>query len=161
MTETISADGVRNLMDRNDVSKAFLERLANRTRSSRFTTVEHVIRFTRGTRKDVVELFKSLEELGLGAFIPGRRGGQSRFEWHVRLTDVGQAAIGEVEEIEQATEHELEEEDEEDEEEEGMVSHEYTLRPGAKVEFSLPSNLTQKEADRLAMFIKTLPFTDE
>lgn len=116
--------------------------------------------WTKGSRAEVIELFKRLAEHDLGTFVNGRRGGQSRFKWGARLTDVGQAYAGEIEEIEQVGEEDLEEEmysfaDDE------TLDHEYTLRPGVKITLSLPADLTRYEAKRLADFINTLPFDEE
>jgi hypothetical protein len=38
-----------------------------------------------------------------------------------------------------------------------MYAHSFRLRPDAEIALKLPENLTEKEADRLATFIKTLP----
>lgn len=38
-----------------------------------------------------------------------------------------------------------------------MLAHSYHLRPGLQVSFDLPSDLTEKEADRLTLFIRSLP----
>jgi hypothetical protein len=38
------------------------------------------------------------------------------------------------------------------------LRHEFQLRDGYKVAMDLPSDMTEKEAERLALFIKALPF---
>jgi transcriptional regulator with XRE-family HTH domain len=38
------------------------------------------------------------------------------------------------------------------------IRHSFHLRPGVSVSFALPEDLTPGEADRLARFIKSLPF---
>ena len=42
----------------------------------------------------------------------------------------------------------------------GDVVHSFNLRAGKAVTFTLPVDLTQREADRLAAFIQTLPLDD-
>ena len=167
MNKKIKVQKVRDLVNLNDVSSRFFERLAERTKNSSQTTVEHVIRLTKGERKDVVELFKELEDLQLGHFIPGRRGAQSRFEWRVRLTDVARAAFGEIDEIEEADHDDLDDETEVVIEEDTdantdnfMLEHTFALRADLHIKLTLPADLSEKEADRLSMFIKTLPFAD-
>src|SRR5690349_6249108 len=38
------------------------------------------------------------------------------------------------------------------------IRHSFHLRPGVSVSFALPEDLTPGEADRLASFLKSLPF---
>lgn len=158
MNKTFNIAKIRDLAKKNETNRAFFDRLADRSKNSRITTVDSVGRLTGGTRREIVELFKEMESLGLGAFVLGRKGGQSRFEWNARLTEVGQAAIGEADEIEQVAAAELEEDADPDIDSVKMVSHSYALRPDLTVTLELPSDLTQQEADRLATFTKTLSF---
>lgn len=39
----------------------------------------------------------------------------------------------------------------------GMLQHSFHLRPGFQVTIELPEDLTEREADRLARFIQSLP----
>ncbi|MFZ2981516.1 MAG: helix-turn-helix transcriptional regulator [Sphingobium sp.] len=39
----------------------------------------------------------------------------------------------------------------------GMLQHSFHLRPGLQVTIELPDNLTDREADRLARFVQSLP----
>ncbi|CAB3800725.1 hypothetical protein LMG28688_05217 [Paraburkholderia caffeinitolerans] len=162
MHKSFNVDEIRALADESEINRQFFDRLANRSKNSRVTTVDHVVRFTRGSRREVVDLFRAMTELGLGEFVLGRKGAPSRFEWQARLTEVGQAAIGEADEVELVEADELEDDadaDELDMAEVEMLPHFYVLRPGlSPVHFSLPSDLTQQEAERLATFIRTLPF---
>ena len=140
----------------NEVNRAFFEALTSRVKNSAETTVLQAMAIAKGERHEIVELFKRMEDLGLGHFWVGRRGGQSRFEWSVRLTEVGQVYAGEMEVVESASKDDLDEEpldivfD--------VVDHEFSLRPDFKVEIRLPTSLTQREAERLAAFVLTLPY---
>jgi hypothetical protein len=69
------------------------------------------------------------------------------------MVSVGQAAAGETEQVEEMTEEELREE-----EGEPLLRHTYRLRPDVVVDFDLPRSLTPAEAERLAQYIRTLPF---
>jgi hypothetical protein len=40
----------------------------------------------------------------------------------------------------------------------GLLSHSMWLRPGIQLEFSLPADLTQAEAERLCTMVRALPF---
>ena len=121
---------------------------------------------TRYGRRDVVDLFKQMTELGLGTFIVGRRTGVSRFEWSLPMADVAKAAFGEfdlndIEPLENEELEELEAEEEEEEEEVAgfdSVTHYLALRPrSAPVVFHLPADLTEHEAQRLSRFMLSLP----
>lgn len=158
-TKPVNREKITLLAAVNEVNTLFFETLARRLRNSAVTTVEQAMEFAKGERREIVELFKRLEELELGAFVIGRRGAQSRFEWWVRLTDVGQAYAGEIDEIEPASQEDLQEEVESFEDE-LLVRHEYRLRPELKISMDLPVNFTKREAERLANFIATLPYED-
>lgn len=43
------------------------------------------------------------------------------------------------------------------ENEAGMLQHSFHLRAGLQIAIELPENLTEREADRLARFIQSLP----
>lgn len=139
--------------------RTFLENFAARDRDRRVTTVDWMTNKFGVSRAIVVAFFKELAAIELGRFVSGRRGQQSRFEWLTRMTEVGMAAIGESEEIESITEEVVDEFDEaSDEGDESVITHSFVLRRGhEEIKVSLPADLTEKEAERLAAFIKTLP----
>lgn len=159
MTEKpVNREKILEIAGQSDVNRSFFELLSRRHRNAAVTTVEQAMEWTKGERREVVELFKQLDETAIGTFVIGRRGASSRFEWAVRLTDVGYAYAGEIEEIEPASQNDLEDEIVLNEQ---LVEHEYRLRPDLKVVLSLPSNLTKREAERLSSYIATLPYDDE
>lgn len=157
-SRTVNREKILEIAALNDVNRSFFELLSRRHRNAAITTVEQAMEWTKGERREVVELFKQLEGATIGTFVIGRRGAQSRFEWSVRLTDVGYAYAGEIEEVEPASQNDLQDETGLDEQ---LVEHEYRLRPELKVVLSLPSNLTKREAERLSSYIATLPYDDE
>lgn len=154
----VNRDQILEIAGQSDVNRSFFELLSRRHRNAAVTTVEQAMEWTKGERREVVELFKQLDETTIGTFVIGRRGAQSRFEWAVRLTDVGYAYAGEIEEVEPASQNDLQDETVLDEQ---LVEHEYRLRPDLKVVLSLPSNLTKREAERLSSYIATLPYDEE
>jgi hypothetical protein len=133
--------------------RTICDELAARSRSTRFTTVDRTVERTSLDRATVIEVFRRFEQLDLGKFTVGRRGQPSRLEWRYRLQDVGQAAAGELTEIDEAGTLE-------DEEAAAArtTRHTFQLRPESSIALELPSDLTAHEAQRLAEFIKTLPF---
>jgi hypothetical protein len=154
----IDLKALRNLYQSDKVARAFLDYAARRQRNAVETPVDRVRMNLRhegcaASRKDTIELFRKLADIGCGEFVVGRRGRESRFLWSVGLVSVGRAASGESEEIERITE-----DDSSDDETSDTLTHRFHLRPDNTVEFDLPTNLTESEANRLADYIRTLPF---
>jgi hypothetical protein len=144
---------LRHAYQRDEALRTVCDELAARGRSTRSTSVDRAHERTGLDRAAVVDVFRRLEKLDLGKFVVGRRGQPSRLEWRYRLQDVGQAAAGEITEIEEAIGV-----DEEEASASRTTRHTFQLRPESAVTLDLPSDLTQHEAQRLAEFIKTLPF---
>ncbi len=137
-----------------------------REKDSKETTVDRLEKVIQSEghspqRGDVVSLFKELESAGCGKFWVGRRGAPSRFAWDVSLRSVGRAAASitdRVDDMAEDTEEDEEADFESGSAEDEAITHSFHLRPGVCVRFSLPADLTPKEASRLADFVKTLPF---
>lgn len=127
------------------------------------TTVEHLEKEAGGDRSRIVAYFKTLDDLGVGVFIPGRKGHPSRFQWNYSSQCIGKIAAGENLELEPVSS----DADDGSREPEirnrmsGMVEHNFQVRPQVRVSFTLPVDLNEKEARRLAEFIRTLPFDTE
>ena len=107
-------------------------------------------------RGEIIDVLKKLDDLKIGRFLVGRRGAVSRFEWDFSLRSVGKAAMGEgtVEPV--AAEFDEGEEAQPS----AVIRHEYRLRSDFAAHIELPADLTAREANRLADFVKTLPFVD-
>lgn len=135
-------------------AKAMLDDFASRTRNQRVTKVDQVFNRLRGAnvqRREVIALFRKLEELGHGKFIEGRKGHFSRFVWSSSPIDVGKAAQGDETpispvSIEVEADNNLVE----------MREYAYPLRSGTDATVIVPVDLTEREADRLSAFLKTL-----
>ncbi len=144
------------------VPKAVFDSFARRQKNSAKTTVDRLQSSLRQEgydipRSELVAFFRQLEEANCGQFVIGRKGHPSRFEWITSLISVGQAASGEVTKVDTIAESGSVEEAEEDIDGQ-MLDHRYLLRPGLELKFTLPQDLTQGEASRIADFVRTLPF---
>lgn len=110
--------------------------------------------------------FRDLGELGFGRLIIGRRGAETRFEWSVPMQDVlaqlpqtgdsqpvppeqGDHPVMRTPSVDSGGSDVVD------------VAHRFVLRRDFTVEVSLPVDLTAAEADRLASFVRTLPFEGE
>ncbi|MGI0133655.1 MAG: DUF262 domain-containing protein [Candidatus Micrarchaeaceae archaeon] len=93
-------DGLRQLYLESAIAKAFFDRIAHRERGQSETKVDRIRYLLKGQghefhRREIIELFRKLEEQGCGQFVPGRRGWPSRFVWSSEMTSIGRAAAGE------------------------------------------------------------------
>lgn len=118
---------------------------------------------------DVLEVVKQLDALELGTYIQGRKGHKTRIEWAsgTCLSELGEAAIPVVDDM-VATLDLRTGADEISNIKDGstltgtarpavpVIEHRYQLRPGIFLEFVVPTDLTQLEAQRLAGFVGTL-----
>lgn len=160
-SDSIDSTSLRKLYAASRSAKAAFDHFAQRQNNSAQTTIDRLQAALRASgqdvsRRDIVDLFKALEEAGCGTFKIGRRGKPSRFEWSVGLTDVGRSAAGEHIKVEAITQAEQEDLDEDANSEE-MVEHRYRLRADLELCIPLPSDLTPSEAGRVADFVRTLP----
>ena len=156
----MNQDKVKRLYSKDQTARIFFDHMASRERNQSETKVERVIRILSEegqhiARADVINLFKKLQEIGCGQFVTGRRGWPSRFVWSVSLISASRAAIGEQEEIE-----ELPQTDSLKDDEAGNITHSFHLRPDYELKLELPIDLTPKEAERLASFVKSLPMEE-
>jgi hypothetical protein len=98
-------DALRQLYMDSPVARAFFEHAARRERDQSETKVDRILVRLRADghecrRREVIDLFRKMQDQGLGQFVEGRRGWPSRFVWSTGLTSVGRAAIGEPQIIE-------------------------------------------------------------
>lgn len=157
----MNEEALKELYEESDVAKAFLDHMASRQRGQSETKVDRILRvlndegfeFSRG---DIVALFHKLEEIECGQFVVGRHGWPSRFVWNTNSLTVSRLASGEGQEAAEVEEEEEELLEEEDE----LLTHTFNLRPDLVITISLPADLTTKEAERLSLFVKSLPMEE-
>lgn len=154
-------DGLKALCSENDVAQKLFAGFAGRAKDARETTVVRAAWLAGADYYAMLAVFRELDQLGAGRFIPGRHGYQSRMEWAFSIRSLGQVAQGQKAKPEEVAADAIVE-DETDEAGPGSgvksLRHEFQLREGFRARFDLPSDMTDKEAERLAAFIKTLPF---
>lgn len=138
-------------------ARAVLDHLAGRERNRGATSVDSLLVGIKKdgrdiSRAEVIRVLRSLDAFGCGKFLVGRKNNKSRFQWDVGLVSVGQVAVGETEEIV----YEVPEEG--DDMDVDIIKHQFQLRTDEAITIELPANLTETEAQRLAAFVKSLPF---
>lgn len=157
MSNQSNYDRLHALYKNEKSARAVLDHFASRERNWRITSVDRILTNLASegealSRADVISVFRELETFGYGTFVAGRKGWPSRFEWQAKMVDVGRAATGEIEQVEDLSEDEV------GEEEAGSVKHIYRLRSDVTISFELPSDFNSNEAHRVARFVETLPF---
>jgi hypothetical protein len=101
-----NVDMLRQLYKQNPVAKAFFDHAARRERDQSETKVDRILVLLNGAgghefqRREIIDLFRRLQDQGCGQFVEGRHGWPSRFVWSTALTSVGRAAAGESQTIE-------------------------------------------------------------
>lgn len=159
----VDIKALKRLYANSAVAKAAMDYFASRQYNSGSTKVDRLERTLAQAeyefpRRDVIGFLRQLEGLGCGTFVIGRRGQPSRFEWGVQMISVAKASKGEEQAIKRLDPVEVPREEDEEDVPAGTLRHPYRLRPELTISLDLPSDLTMKEAARLAEFIKTLPF---
>ena len=123
-------------------------------------------------RQNVVAFLKDLEQWKLGDFKAGRRGYDSRLESPISLRKIGQTArqadrkeASDVADVSEDSEdiHCKSGNDALPPNSNGIphrqnLTHQFLLRPNYLLTVKLPVDLTRAEANRLAEFVKSLPF---
>ncbi len=104
-SQTPDVDALRQFYRDNTVAKAFFDHVARRERDQSETKVDRILVRLRADghnfrRREIIDLFRKMQDQGLGQFVEGRRGWPSRFVWSTGLTSVGRAALGEPQTIE-------------------------------------------------------------
>jgi len=158
MPNTVTDDKSKRLSDLyadSESAKVILNDFAERFRKRRVTTLDQILNRAAGvSRPEAIRVLRSLEDIGCGEFIEGRKGHPSRFAWTDDLTAVGRAARGEVTSVSP-----LEDEEEDDTDKKNLFEREHPLelRDDYIARVRVPADLTEREAERLATFIRSLP----
>jgi hypothetical protein len=168
---SVDFQSIRQLYQSDSSARTILDEFAGFRRNTSTTALEQLLfRLTSAgkpvPKSEVIEVLRKLEQFGCGDFITGRKGHATRFEWTYPLSKVGKIAAGWHPLEAPETNQELTEASEDEDLDEladppadlGAIDHSFQLRPGYRVEIRLPSDLTNREANRLSDFLKTLPF---
>ena len=133
------------------------------------TTVDDILADGEVPRRQAINLLRDLESLGYGAFKVGRKGHPSRFEWSIDPAELAAA-------LDAGGEPDCDDDDEPSETltvnhdelalaelprartTERDIAHQYVLRPDCRVSLNLPDNLTRREAEVLADWVRNLSF---
>ena len=104
-TKSPNVEALRQLYNQSRVAKAFFDHAARRERDQSETKVDRILILLKADgnafqRREIIELFRTLQEQGCGQFVEGRRGWPSRFVWGAEMTSIAKSAAGGVHVIE-------------------------------------------------------------
>jgi hypothetical protein len=149
----IDMDRLKSKYAKNPLFRTLIDFLAQQETDEKYITVDSLeLRMAKVglsvTRTDVIRMLQALHGHGCGWFIIGRRQQVSRFWFNASGTQLSKEISGKGVPAAPASPQLT------------MLTHKFRVRPDVEVSFDLPSNLTAKEVDRIADFLKTLPFED-
>jgi hypothetical protein len=141
---------------------AFFEWASGVRNTPRETTFEELQATLKITKLEARQFAADIEEAGIGTRIFGRRGLKSRIRWIYTLPSVSKAAreLSDTLEVASQTNFPAIREGNEkgaSSDHPDDAEHFFRLRSNMRISFRLPRDLTTKEADRLAAYIRTLP----
>jgi hypothetical protein len=144
---------LRALYSADENARALFDWAVDRQRDVSGTTVDRICEITAANRNSAVELAKKLDEIGCADFVVGRRGAKTRLEWKFSLKELGNVAAGHS--------NQLSPQEDSDEAVAAsnlveMRSYRFPLRSDLEISVSIPVDLNQREAQRLANFLQTL-----
>ena len=150
------SEKLHQLYHSNNAARALLDYFASRERSSKKTSVDRAEAVTGEDYYDLVNVFKELESIGVGKFVVGRKGHESRMVWQYDIISIGQAARLEEEELE-AVPSDADEDDGKPNSIE-MKEHQFYLRPDLKIELQLPADFNGSDANKMKAWLDFLTF---
>lgn len=153
-----TAKRLQELYKTDSCARAFFDWIDSRTNGARETKARVASDRANWEYGEIVELFKEFSKLDVGDYIVGRKGAETRISWNFDVKSIASMAKGESSEVRSVPVDAPRDDDEEDQNPEGFMTHSFALRPDVKVDLSLPLDLSDKEADRLAGWVKSLPF---
>lgn len=115
---------------------------------------------TRLDYYDVISTLKSLDAIGAGKFIVGRKGRDSRMSWFFDTRDIGKLAFGElvtIKDLNPVPEDSIDHVNTETKaEREPSMKHTFNLRQDFQVALTLPKDLNEREVTRLKNWLDLL-----
>ena len=105
----------------------------------------------------VTALFRQLEKLECGWFCVGRKGKYSRFRWTIDIKETGKLLANSSSDTPPTSKPSAHSRDSAQARSEAIRRHTFHLRQDFELVLSLPADLTEKEAQRIAKFVESLP----
>ena len=94
------ASKLKELYSMDETARKLFDWTAGRKNDASETTIDRISNKIGVSRGEAVSIAKTLEAVGCGEFVVGRRGSPSRFVWAFSCISLGKAAAGESSQIE-------------------------------------------------------------
>jgi len=153
LTTQLSTAPLRSLYETDASARAIFNWLAGRRKGAKETAVRVAAERAKLSYAEVVRVFREFDRLGVGAFIAGRKGWETRIAWSYDVVSIGRVAIGETDQAELVSDDDPATEDDAT----GLESHDFRLRPDLIITILLPSDFSLSEAKRLGTWLSALP----
>lgn len=177
-TDTLDMEAIRAEIEINPALQAACRKWAEMDRARKVTSVNEPfmkwlvdINSIEGPqyvlRTKAIALCRTLERLGAGELVEGRRKHPTRFVWSVNRVEFGKAAVGLSEDApkrmsvdEDVEANQCDDEDRLDSNQEWPL-YSFRLRPGIDLRLPVPEDLTADEATRIGVFYSSFVLAEE
>jgi len=154
--ELFLIEWLRQTRKANKVAQSLFEHLSFsdehfKTNSAKYLEIE-----TKCDYYDLVKFLKTLDATGLGKFVAGRKGKDTRIDWKYHPKSIGTTALGKTNRL-NSTMKGLSAYDGGGDDD-NLANHSFLLRPELVVDIVLPTDFSKKEAERLSRWLNTIPF---
>lgn len=95
---------LQQLYKSNPHARQLFDWLATLKKDATATSLDRIEQILSISHKAAVALARELQNAGCGRFVVGRRGGESRFEWHYSRSVLGRVAAAQAEALEDLSE---------------------------------------------------------
>jgi len=149
---------ITRLHDQNEAARRIIDNFAERQNGNSSTTTDEGLEISglQGHhRVKITEVFKKLEGMGCGRFVPGRKTHPSRFVWETKPATIKEALEGPKEQPAPPPPTPLSEAEAAAQAASRIITYRFPMR-GDFLEVRLPFDLKRSEAERLAQFIESL-----
>lgn len=147
---------LKELGDCDATAKKFFRWLKNNESSYEILGVLKAQNLTGLDYYDLVSVFKELDKIGVGEFIVGRKGHDSRIIWKYDTKKIGHAGLEEVSllfKLSPVPEYAVTALDESKSRKPDSIKHLFNLRPDFELEINLPSDFNATDLQRLKSWL--------
>ncbi len=146
------------LHDQNEAARRIIDNFTQRRDGASSTTTDDALEIAgmhAHQRVKITEVFKKLEGMGCGRFVPGRKTHPSRFVWETKPSTMAEALEGPKEKPAPAPMPPVSEAEAAAQAASRIITYRFPMR-GDFLDVRLPFDLKRGEAERLAQFIESL-----
>lgn len=148
-------EGLRRLFQAGGIHAKVFNWMGSYERSPSETSIERLANELSVSEFEARDVARELEGVGCGRLLLGRKGNKTRMVWEYNFRTMVAAAKGTSKKLQAADADEVRRPSGG-----AFIEHQFAMRPDYIVTLTLPADITAKEADRFATFIRSIPFSD-